>query len=34
MGEEMFEDGFGSMISIDYSQTVVKFMQEKYKDKG
>lgn len=33
MSEEMYDDGFINIMNIDYSQVVVKAMQEKYSDK-
>ena len=34
LSEEMFDEGYQNIINIDISQTVIKAMQEKYKDKG
>jgi len=34
MSEEMYDEGYQSIVNIDISSVVVKAMQEKYKDKG
>lgn len=34
MSEEMFDDGYESITNIDISQTSIKAMGEKYKEKG
>lgn len=34
MSEEMFDDGYENITNIDISQTSIKAMLEKYKDKG
>jgi hypothetical protein len=33
MGEEMYEEGFTNMTSIDNSYTAIKLMQDEYKEK-
>ena len=33
MSEDLYEDGFHNITSIDYSPVVVKAMQDKYKEK-
>ena len=34
MSEDMFDEGYINISNIDISLTVVKAMQEKYKDRG
>lgn len=34
LSEEMLDEGYQNITNIDISQTVIKAMNEKYKDKG
>ena len=33
LSEELYDDGYTNITNIDYSPSVVQFMQEKFKDK-
>jgi hypothetical protein len=34
LSEDLYEDGFLNIVNIDFSPTVVKFMESRYKENG